>query len=91
MQLGGVAIVSSNKVIFLTVSGKTIEVDGGAKTCNIEMMGAIYPCGDGTTDAFKPDHGRRVFTRRASFLTTQGSFTLSSGSGSNVLGTGGGR
>merc|ERR1711966_30455 len=37
------------------------------------------------------DMGEGVgFGRRASFLTTQGSFTLSSGSGTNVLGTGGG-
>ena len=85
--LGGALVVSSNKAHFITTTDKTIVVDGAAKTCTIALYGAAYPCGDGPTDAVKPARGRGMFSR-ASFLTTSGSFTLSSG-GPNAVGTGG--
>ena len=76
--LGGALIVSSDTVHFITTTDKTIVVDGAAKTCTIALDGASYPCGDGSTDAVKPARGRGMFAR-GSFLTTKGSFTLSSG------------
>ena len=84
--LGGALVVSGNKAHFITTTDKTIVVDGAAKTCTIALDGASYPCGDGSTDPFLPARGRGMFNR-ASFLTTKGSFTLSSGSNNNV-GTG---
>ena len=84
--LGGALVVSSNKAHFITTTDKTIVVDGAAKTCTIALDGASYPCGDGSTDAVKPARGRGMFAR-GSFLTTKGSFTLSSGTG-NLEGPG---
>ena len=85
--LGGALVVSSDTVHFITTTDKTIVVDGAAKTCTIALDGASYPCGDGSTDAVKPARGRGMFSR-ASFLTTKGAFTLSSG-GPNDCGGGG--
>ena len=71
-----------------THTGHTITIDGTARTAYVYMGGVPYP----VIDAPPPDpthaKGRSLRKgRRGGFLSTSGSFTLSTSSDSNTAGT----
>jgi len=73
-----------------TANGHVIKINGTARTAEVAMGGGAYPLlenADGVEDELRARslHARRL-GRRGGFLSTRGSFTLSSGSDSNTAG-----
>ena len=75
-DLTGAVKESNSKATFFTATGAKVHIDAVAQVGTIEINNVPYPISD---QAFEPVLRHKRGLIRGGFLTTSGSFTLSSG------------